>query len=195
MCLLHVLHMHSLHNSLYTNSTLHLLPPDVGDTIYKTWTQDSGLDCGPDSGLNNRLNIGLEFWLPWVKLLSSKVLTLLDVVSSSSVCCRDNEIGTNLVSYPDPSLGTRLVPIYITAKRDVILTIIILFFTRVATVNMVLWEDTRIVPCDSQLWAIPCTWSSYRNNRICYTSAGKIFLTSDKCYMQQKGIVPSQRFK
>ena len=112
MCLLHVLHMHSLHNSLYTNSTLHLLPPDIGDTIYKTWTLDSGLDCGPDSGLNNRLNIGLEFWSPGVKLLSSKVLTLLDVVSSSSVCCRDNEIGTNLVSYPDPSLGTRLVTIY-----------------------------------------------------------------------------------
>ena len=76
-------------------------------------------------------------------------------------------------------------------KGFVMLTII--FFTRVATVDMVLWEDTRIFPCDSQLWAIQCTWSSYRNNRICYTSAGKIFLTSDKCYMQQKGIVPSQR--
>jgi len=44
----------------------------------------------------------------------------------------------------------------------------IIFFTRVATVDMVLWEDTRIVPCDSQLWAIQCAWSSYRNNRICY---------------------------
>ena len=32
----------------------------------------------------------------------------LDVMSSSSVCCKDNEI---LVSYPYPSLGTRLVPI------------------------------------------------------------------------------------
>ena len=36
-------------------------------------------------------------------------------------------------------------------KGFVILTII--FFTRVATVDMVLWEDTRIVPRD-QLWAI-----------------------------------------
>ena len=34
--------------------------------------------------------------------------------------------------------------------------------------NMVLWEDTRIVPRDSQLWAIQCAWSSYRNNQICY---------------------------
>jgi len=37
-------------------------------------------------------------------------------------------------------------------KGFVILTII--FFTRVATVDMVLWEDTRIVPHDSQLWAM-----------------------------------------
>ena len=27
-------------------------------------------------------------------------------------------------------------------------------FTGVATVDMVLWEDTRIVPRDNQLWAI-----------------------------------------
>jgi len=27
-----------------------------------------------------------------------------------------------------------------------------------------LWDDTRIVPCDNQLWAMQCTWSSYRNN-------------------------------
>jgi len=40
-------------------------------------------------------------------------------------------------------------------KGFVISTII--FFTRVATVDMFLWEDTRIVPCDSQLWAIQCT--------------------------------------
>ena len=33
-------------------------------------------------------------------------------------------------------------------------TLTIIFFTRVATVDMVLWEDTRIVPRDSQLWAI-----------------------------------------
>jgi len=38
------------------------------------------------------------------------------------------------------------------------------FLTRIATVDMVLWDDTRIVPCDSQLWTIQCTWSSYRNN-------------------------------
>jgi len=41
---------------------------------------------------------GLDFRSPEVKghakLLSSKVLTLLDVMSSSPVCCRDNEIGT-----------------------------------------------------------------------------------------------------
>jgi len=24
------------------------------------------------------------------------------------------------------------------------------------TVDMVLWDDTRIVPCDSQLWALQC---------------------------------------
>jgi len=47
-------------------------------------------------------------------------------------------------------------------KGFVILTIV--FLTRIATVDMVLWDDTRIVPCDSQLWAIQCTWSSYRNN-------------------------------
>jgi len=40
----------------------------------------------------------------------------------------------------------------------------VVFLTRIATVDMVLWDDTRIVPCDSQLWAIKCTWSSYRNN-------------------------------
>ena len=34
----------------------------------------------------------------------------------------------------------------------VILTIV--FHTRIATVDMVLWDDTRIVPCDCQLWAI-----------------------------------------
>jgi len=30
-------------------------------------------------------------------------------------------------------------------------TLTIIFFTRVATVDIVLWEDTRIVPRDSQL--------------------------------------------
>jgi len=48
-------------------------------------------------------------------------------------------------------------------KGFVLLTIV--FLTRIATVDMVLWDDTRIVPCDdSQLWAIQCTWSSCRNN-------------------------------
>jgi len=57
--------------------------------------------------------------------------------------------------------------IFNTAKKGfVILTIV--FLTRIATVDMVLWDDTRIVPSDSQLWAIQCTWSSYRNNQICY---------------------------
>jgi len=41
-------------------------------------------------------------------------------------------------------------------KGFVILTII--FFTRVATVDMVLGKDTRIVS-HGQLWAIQCTWS------------------------------------
>ena len=59
-----------------------------------------------------------------------------------------------------------LLPMHHCKKGFVILTII--FFTRVATVDMVLWEDTRVVPRDSQLWAMQCTWSSYRNNRICY---------------------------
>jgi len=38
-------------------------------------------------------------------------------------------------------------------KGFVILTIILYwgeFLTRIATVDMVLWDDTRIVPCDSQ---------------------------------------------
>ena len=34
------------------------------------------------------------------------------------------------------------------------------FLTRIATVDMVLWDDARIIPCDSQLWAIQCTWRS-----------------------------------
>jgi len=52
-------------------------------------------------------------------------------------------------------------------KGFVILTIIV-FLPRIAAVDMVLWDDTRMLPCDSQLWAIQCTWSSYRNNWICY---------------------------
>ena len=72
----------------------------------------------------------------------------------------------------------------------VILTII--FLTRVATVDMVLWKDTRIVPHGNQLWAIQCTWSSSGTIKFA-TKAGKIAWTSDKCCMQQKGIVPSQR--
>jgi len=43
----------------------------------------------------------------------------------------------------------------------------IVFLTRIATVGVVLWDDTRIVPCDSQQLAIQCTWSNYRNNWIC----------------------------
>ena len=37
-------------------------------------------------------------------------------------------------------------------KGFVILTIV--FLARIATVVMVLWDDSRIVPCDSQLWEI-----------------------------------------
>jgi len=50
-------------------------------------------------------------------------------------------------------------------KNGLVILTIIVFLTRIATG---LWDDTRIVPCDSQLWAIQCTWSSYRNNWICY---------------------------
>ena len=35
-------------------------------------------------------------------------------------------------------------------KRVVILTVV--FLTRIATFDMVLWDHTRIVPCDNQLW-------------------------------------------
>ena len=65
-----------------------------------------------------------------------------------------------------------------------ILTIV--FLTKIATV----WDDTRIVPCDSQLWEIQCTWSSYRNNWMLLGL--EVYL--DKCYTQQKGIVPLQWF-
>jgi len=53
-------------------------------------------------------------------------------------------------------------------KKYLLLFLAIVFLTRIATVEMVLWDDTRIVPCDSKLWAIQCTWSSYRNNWICW---------------------------
>ena len=70
----------------------------------------------------------------------------------------------------------------------------IIFFTRVATVAVVLWEDTIIVPHDDQLWAIQSTWSIVATGTIEFaTKAGKIAWTLDKCCMQQKGIVPSQR--
>jgi len=44
-------------------------------------------------------------------------------------------------------------------KRIVFFFLIIVFLTRITPVDMFLWDDTRIVPCDSQLWAIQCTWS------------------------------------
>ena len=40
-------------------------------------------------------------------------------------------------------------------KGFVILAIV--FLTGIATADMVLWDDTRVVPCDSQLWAIQWT--------------------------------------
>jgi len=64
---------------------------------YKTWTLDLTVDWTLDS-----INNGLDIWTriliasltrgvrDHVKLLSIKVLTLLDVVSSSSVRCRNN---------------------------------------------------------------------------------------------------------
>jgi len=61
---------------------------------YKTWTLNWTMDWTLDSIMDSIF--GLEFWLPGVrghaKLLNSKIFMLLNVVSSSSVCCRDNEI-------------------------------------------------------------------------------------------------------
>ena len=39
-------------------------------------------------------------------------------------------------------------------------------FVRIATADMVLWDDTRIVHCDSQLWAIQYTWSTKQMNML-----------------------------
>jgi len=50
---------------------------------------------------------------------------------------------------------------------------------------MVLWEDTRIVPRDEHGVATGTIEFA--------TRAGKIAWTADKCCVQQKGIVPSQR--
>ena len=52
------------------------------------------------------------------------------------------------------------------------------FFTRIATVEIVVWYDTKIVPHDSQKWVIQCTWSSHRNNLL----QGLISLMSDVLY-------------
>ena len=56
---------------------------------YKTWTQDSRLHHGLDSGINKDLIFGLVFRSPGVRnharLLSSNVLILLDVMSSSYI--------------------------------------------------------------------------------------------------------------
>ena len=70
---------------------------------------------------------------------------------------------------------------YITAKKDLLLLIII------ATVDMVLLDDTRVVSCDSQLLAIQCTWSTTE-----MLQGWEFIQTSDKRYTQQKGIVPLQ---
>jgi len=50
-----------------------------------------------------------------------------------------------------------------------------------------------LVPCGSQLaiWAIQHTWSTGTAEVV--TRAGKFAKASDKCYTQQKGIVPLQR--
>jgi len=50
---------------------------------------------------------------------------------------------------------------------------------------MVLWDDTRIVPCDNQLWALP----QYSEHGVATgtikfaTRAGKTVWTADKCYV------------
>ena len=61
-----------------------------------------------------------------------------------------------------PLIHVDLFPQYMHCKKGFVIFTIV-FLTRTATVDMVLWDDTRIVPCDSQLWAIQC-----RNNWICY---------------------------
>ena len=73
-------------------------------------------------------------------------------------------------------------------KGFVIMTIVLL--TRIATVDMVLWDDTRIVPSDSQLWAIQCTWSSYAGTTECYILHLGVCLELDKCYTQQRALFP-----
>ena len=47
---------------------------------------------------------------------------------------------------------------------------------------------TRIVHCGSQLWAVKHTWSTGKAEVA--TRDGKFAKASDKCYTQQKGIVP-----
>jgi len=69
-------------------------------------------------------------------------------------------------------------------KAFVILTIALVLSTELQLL-------TRIVPCGSQLWAIQHTWSTGTAEVV--TRAGKFDKASDKCYTQQKGIVPLQR--
>jgi len=52
--------------------------------------------------------------------------------------------------------------------------------------QLLTWFDTRIVPSDSQLWAIQCTWSSYRNNQICY-KGGEVYLDVRQVLYATKG--------
>ena len=53
--------------------------------------------------------------------------------------------------------------------RKEFVTLTIVFLTRIATVEMVLWDDTKIV----QLWAIQCAWSSYTGTAEYATKAWK----------------------
>jgi len=66
-----------------------------------------------------------------------------------------------------------------------------IFFPRVATVDIVLWHDTKIAIA---------SYGQYSAHGVATgtiefaTRDGKIaWMLSDKCHMQQKGIVPSQR--
>jgi len=47
---------------------------------------------------------------------------------------------------------------------------------------------TKIAHCGSQLWAVKHTWSTAKAEVA--TRDGKFAKASDKCYTQQKGIVP-----
>jgi len=57
---------------------------------------------------------------------------------------------------------------------------------RIATVDMVLWDDTRIVPHNSQLWAVYSAHGVATGTTEYVTMAEKFASDTCKCYTQQK---------